>query len=121
MIQVTPPGSACSIVFGTGLGGGVAPGSLKGASSWSTDIEEAHAFLEERGIANSGPQHFLDGQMTPGLDPNRAVLRHVRLLRRPRRQLLGRPGSPAAAPADGATTYLEAAFEQHRRELHVHC
>ena len=41
-------------------------------SSWSTDIEEAHAFLEERGIANSGPQHFLDGQMTPGLDPNRA-------------------------------------------------
>jgi catechol 2,3-dioxygenase-like lactoylglutathione lyase family enzyme len=30
-IQVTPPGSACSIVFGTGLGGGVPPGSLKGA------------------------------------------------------------------------------------------
>jgi catechol 2,3-dioxygenase-like lactoylglutathione lyase family enzyme len=72
VIQVTPPGSACSITFGTGLGGGVAPGSLKGAQLVVTDIEEAHAFLEERGIANSGPQHFLDGQMTPGLDPQRA-------------------------------------------------
>ncbi|MGZ4457305.1 MAG: VOC family protein, partial [Nocardioides sp.] len=61
VIQVTPPGSACSIVFGTGLGGGVAPGSLKGAQLVVEDIEEAHAFLEERGIANSGPQHFLDG------------------------------------------------------------
>jgi catechol 2,3-dioxygenase-like lactoylglutathione lyase family enzyme len=71
VIQVTPPGSACSIVFGTGLGGGVAPGGLKGAQLAVEDIEEAHAFLEERGIENSGPQHFLDGQMTPGVEPNR--------------------------------------------------
>ena len=71
-VQVTPPGSACSIVFGTGLGGGVAPGSLKGATLVVTDIEEAHAFLEERGVASTGPQHFVDGQMTPGADPNRA-------------------------------------------------
>ena len=35
-------------------------------------LEVAHAYLEERGIANSGPQHFQDGQMTAGLDPNRA-------------------------------------------------
>jgi len=47
-IQVTPPGSACSIVFGTGLGGGVAPGSLKGAHLVVDDIEAAHAFLEEK-------------------------------------------------------------------------
>src|SRR5207342_3886722 len=65
VIQVTPPGSACSIIFGTGLGGGVAPGSLKGAHLVVDDIEKAHAFLEERGVANTGPQHFLDGQMTP--------------------------------------------------------
>jgi hypothetical protein len=69
---VTPPGSACSIVFGTGLGGGVAPGSLKGAQLVVEDIEAAHAFLEERGVANTGPQHFLDGQMTAGAEPNRA-------------------------------------------------
>jgi len=72
VIQVTPPGSACSIVFGTGLGGGVAPGSLKGAHLVVDDIEKAHAMLQERGIDNSGPQHFLDGQMTAGVEPNRA-------------------------------------------------
>lgn len=72
VIQVTPPGSACSIVFGTGLGGGVAPGSLKGAHLVVDDIEAAHAMLEERGIENSGPQHFLDGRMAPGVEPNRA-------------------------------------------------
>jgi catechol 2,3-dioxygenase-like lactoylglutathione lyase family enzyme len=70
VIQVTPPGSACSIVFGTGLGGGVAPGSLKGAQLVVDDIEAAHAHLEERGITNSGPQHFVDGQLTPGVEPN---------------------------------------------------
>jgi catechol 2,3-dioxygenase-like lactoylglutathione lyase family enzyme len=71
-IQVTPPGSACSIVFGTGLGGGVAPGSLKGAQLVVDDIEAAYAFLEERGVSSSGPQHFVDGQMTPGVEPDRA-------------------------------------------------
>ena len=72
VIQVTPPGSGCSIVFGTGLGGGVAPGSLKGTHLVVDDIEAAHAFLSERGVENTGPQHFADGQMTPGLEPNRA-------------------------------------------------
>ena len=71
-IQVTPPGSGCSIVFGTGLGGGVAPGSLKGATIVVDDAEAAYAFLEEKGVASSGPQHFVDGVQTRGLDPNRA-------------------------------------------------
>jgi catechol 2,3-dioxygenase-like lactoylglutathione lyase family enzyme len=71
-IQVTPPGSACSIVFGIGLGGGVEPGSLKGTHLVVDDIEAAHAFLEAAGVENSGPQHFLDGQMQSGVDPNRA-------------------------------------------------
>ena len=72
VIQVTPPGSACSIIFGTGLGGDMAPGSLKGAQFVVDDIEAAHTFLEERGVANSGPQHFVDGQMTAGADPEHA-------------------------------------------------
>jgi catechol 2,3-dioxygenase-like lactoylglutathione lyase family enzyme len=71
VIQVTPPGSACSVIFGKGVGGGT-PGSLKGVHLVVDDIEAAHAFLEERGVANSGPQHFLDGQMTPGVEPTRA-------------------------------------------------
>jgi len=48
------------------------PGSLKGAHLVVDDIEKAHAMLQERGIDNSGPQHFLDGQMTAGVEPNRA-------------------------------------------------
>jgi catechol 2,3-dioxygenase-like lactoylglutathione lyase family enzyme len=72
VIQVTPPGSACSIVFGTGLGGGVAPGSLKGAQLVVEDIEQALALLDEKGIENTGPVHFADGVQTVGLDPNRA-------------------------------------------------
>ncbi|MCW2765873.1 MAG: Glyoxalase/bleomycin resistance protein/dioxygenase [Nocardioides sp.] len=72
VVQVTPPGSACSIVFGTGVGGGAAPGSLKGTHLVVDDIEAAHAFLEAAGIENSGPQHFVDGQMTAGVEPNRA-------------------------------------------------
>ncbi|MGC4112818.1 MAG: glyoxalase superfamily protein [Nocardioides sp.] len=71
-IQVTPPGSACSIVFGVGLGGGVAPGSLKGTTIVVDDIEGANAFLEEKGVANGGMVHFVDGVQTPGVDPAHA-------------------------------------------------
>jgi catechol 2,3-dioxygenase-like lactoylglutathione lyase family enzyme len=71
-IQVTPPGSACSIVFGKGLGGGAAPGSLKGATIVVDDIEAAHAFLEERDVTSTGPVHFVDGVQTAGADPQRA-------------------------------------------------
>jgi len=71
-IQVTPPGSACSIVFGTGLGGGVAPGSLKGAHLVVDDIEAAHALLTEKGVDSTGPVHFENGVQTPGVDPERA-------------------------------------------------
>lgn len=35
------------------------------------DIEAAHAQLEQAGIENSGPQHFVEGTMTPGVDPGR--------------------------------------------------
>src|SRR5690242_16156877 len=63
VVLVTPPGAACSIVFGTGLGGGVAPGSLKGAQLVVEHIEAAPAFLTDAGIENPGPQHFLNGAM----------------------------------------------------------
>ena len=72
IVQVTPPGSACSLVFGKGLGESGAPGSLKGCQLVVPDIEEAHAHLEAKGVANSGPQHFENGAMAPGPDPARA-------------------------------------------------
>ncbi len=52
VVQVTPPGSGCSIVFGTGMPGisDMQPGSTKGLHLVVTDIEEARNDLIERGI-----------------------------------------------------------------------
>jgi catechol 2,3-dioxygenase-like lactoylglutathione lyase family enzyme len=68
VVQVTPPGSACSIVFGTGMGDGE-PGSAKGNQFVVDDIQAAQAHLEANGIETSGVMHFEDGVMTPGPDP----------------------------------------------------
>jgi catechol 2,3-dioxygenase-like lactoylglutathione lyase family enzyme len=48
-VQLTPPGSACSIAFGTGLTD-TAPGSVKGLQVVTTDIEETQRQLRERGL-----------------------------------------------------------------------
>ncbi|MGW2299878.1 VOC family protein [Streptomyces sp. NPDC001809] len=48
-VQLTPPGSACSIALGKGLTE-MAPGSLDNLQVVVTDIEEAHRELGARGI-----------------------------------------------------------------------
>ena len=48
-IQVTPPGSACSIAFGRGISDMV-PGTLKGLQVVVTSADEAHADLTARGV-----------------------------------------------------------------------
>src|SRR5215210_5605620 len=45
-VQLTPPGSACSIAFGTGLTQ-MAPGSIQGLQMVVADIDAAHAELAE--------------------------------------------------------------------------
>ena len=52
VVQFTPPHSACSIVFGTGMGkiNEMKPGSLKGVHLVVADIEEARDALLQRGI-----------------------------------------------------------------------
>jgi predicted enzyme related to lactoylglutathione lyase len=57
VIQFTPPGSACSIVFGSGMEGisNMPPGLLKGLHLVVDDIETARAALLERGIEVSEP------------------------------------------------------------------
>lgn len=65
IVQLTPPGSACSIAIGTGLGE-MPPGSLKGLQLVVSDIEAAHAELVGRGVAASPIQHFGDGGMVEG-------------------------------------------------------
>src|SRR6266702_7880806 len=53
VVHFTPPGSACSIVFGTGMGEitDMAPGSVKGLHLVVDDISKARESLVKRGIA----------------------------------------------------------------------
>src|SRR3954454_8883829 len=51
IIQLTPPGSACSIVLGSGMGNsGAEPGSVKNLHLVVADIAAARAHLVERGV-----------------------------------------------------------------------
>jgi catechol 2,3-dioxygenase-like lactoylglutathione lyase family enzyme len=56
VVQFTPPGSACSIVFGTGMSeiSDMQPGSLKGLHLVVADIDEARQALAQRGVDVSG-------------------------------------------------------------------
>jgi predicted enzyme related to lactoylglutathione lyase len=65
VVQLTPPGSGCSIAIGTGLGA-MAPGSLKGVQLCVTDIEAARAELVERGVEVSAVRHIEDGVWIDG-------------------------------------------------------
>jgi catechol 2,3-dioxygenase-like lactoylglutathione lyase family enzyme len=51
-VQVTPPGSACSIAFGKGLTD-MAPGSVKGLQAVVDDIEAARRHLDDAGVSVS--------------------------------------------------------------------
>lgn len=50
IVQLTPPGSGCSIVIGKGAVPHMPPGSLKGLQLVVPDIERARAELIERGV-----------------------------------------------------------------------
>jgi catechol 2,3-dioxygenase-like lactoylglutathione lyase family enzyme len=49
-VQLTPPGSGCSIVVGKGMVPDMPPGSLKGLQLVVPDIHKARAELVERGV-----------------------------------------------------------------------
>ena len=67
VVQLTPPGSACSIA----LMRNEAPGSLQGLHLVVSDIDEARTELSERG-ANPGELfHFDETGQAPGPDPKR--------------------------------------------------
>ena len=52
VVQFTPPGSACTIVFGTGMAGisDMQPGSIKGLHLVVADMDTAREALLKRGI-----------------------------------------------------------------------
>ena len=68
-VQLTPPGSACSIAIGTGLGS-MAPGSVQGLQLVVADVEAARAELYERGVEVSDVQHYDWGSFVFFSDPD---------------------------------------------------
>ena len=68
-VQLTPPGSACSIALGQGITD-AAPGSVTGLQLVVSDIEQAHSELAERGVEVSDVQDFPWGSFVFFADPD---------------------------------------------------
>jgi predicted enzyme related to lactoylglutathione lyase len=68
-VQLTPPGSACSIAIGKGLVDG-APGSVKGLQLVVDDAQAAHDDLASRGVQVSDVQDFPWGRFVFFSDPD---------------------------------------------------
>lgn len=68
-VQLTPPGSACSIAIGTGLVD-APPGSVKGVQMVVSDADAARAELVERGVDASEVQDFPWGRFVFFEDPD---------------------------------------------------
>lgn len=63
-VQLTPPGSACSIAFGIGISD-QPPGSIQGLVLVVSDVVAARAQLTERGVDVSEVQVFDSGSFRP--------------------------------------------------------
>jgi predicted enzyme related to lactoylglutathione lyase len=68
-VQLTPPGSACSIALGTGLST-AEPGSVQGMQLVVSDIKGARAELAARGVEVSEVQEFPWGSFVFFSDPD---------------------------------------------------
>ena len=68
VVQLTPPGSACSISVGVGITD-AAPGSYRGTHLVVVDIEAARAELVGRGVDVSEIRHMGPTGWEPGPDP----------------------------------------------------
>jgi catechol 2,3-dioxygenase-like lactoylglutathione lyase family enzyme len=70
VVQLTPPGSACSISMGIGITD-APPGSVHGLHLVVSDILATRAELVGRGVDVSEVYHFESGKRSPGPDPER--------------------------------------------------
>lgn len=68
-VQLTPPGSACSIALGEGVTE-AEPGSVRGLQLVVSDIEAAHQELGQRGVEVSDIQDFPWGRFAFFDDPD---------------------------------------------------
>lgn len=77
-VQITPPGSACSIAFGRGLAE-TEPGSLRGVQLVIADADAALALLREKGVDADGVDDQPWGRFVTFRDPdgNRYTLQQL--------------------------------------------
>jgi catechol 2,3-dioxygenase-like lactoylglutathione lyase family enzyme len=68
VIQLTPPGSACSITL---MRNADRAGAVQGLHLVVEDVEAAQADLASKGLEISEPYHYGPQGQTPGLDPER--------------------------------------------------
>ena len=68
VVQMTPPGSACSITVGTGITSAT-PGSVRGTHLVVSDIEAARAELAGRGVEVGEVRHMTPDGWVAGADP----------------------------------------------------
>ena len=66
IVQLTPAGSGCSIMLGTGTD--KPPGSIQGIQLVVEDIDAARSQLVEGGVEISRVRHFEDGEWKDGHD-----------------------------------------------------
>ena len=71
VVQLTPPGSACSITIGTGITD-AEPGSTRGLHLVVTDIVAARAELVALGLDVSDIEHLTPNGWVKGPDPERS-------------------------------------------------
>jgi len=69
-VQLTPPGSACSIAFGEGLGATLAPGSLDVIQVVIDDADAALKQLREQGVDAEGVDEQAWGRFVTFRDPD---------------------------------------------------
>jgi predicted enzyme related to lactoylglutathione lyase len=68
-VQLTPPGSACSIAFGQGLTD-AEPGTVKGMQMVVSDIDVAHGHLAANGVDVTDIEHLAWGSFVYFSDPD---------------------------------------------------
>jgi catechol 2,3-dioxygenase-like lactoylglutathione lyase family enzyme len=68
VVQLTPPGSGCSIVIGKGAVPDMPPGSLQGLQLVVPDIRAAHAELVARGVQVTDVQVYGPEGLRPSRD-----------------------------------------------------
>jgi catechol 2,3-dioxygenase-like lactoylglutathione lyase family enzyme len=71
VVQLTPPGSACSVLIGRGITDAT-PGAVKGLHLVVTDIAAACAQLSARGVQIDPVRHMTENGWADGVDPSHA-------------------------------------------------